>query len=316
MSTSRLPRRQRTALAVAALGVVYGDIGTSPLYAIEGSVRQRAPSGADRTGERAGHPVPGLLGADHHRLRQVRRGGASGRQQRRRRHHRADGAVAVAEASLGEARPRRAHARPDRSRALLRGWRHHSGHLGALRHRGPRGGDRRVQALGRAADRRRSRRAVPRAKAGHREGRRGVRPDHDAVVRHACRAGRVADRRPPAGALRTLARIRLRLPRHAPQARILRTRGGLPRRHRRRGAVRGHGAFRARAHPACVVRHRAAGARRELFRPGRAAARRSDGGEQSLLPSRSRMGAASRSWSSRRRPPSSRHRRSSPASTR
>jgi KUP system potassium uptake protein len=34
-------------LTLAALGVVYGDIGTSPLT-LEGSVRRLAPSGADQ----------------------------------------------------------------------------------------------------------------------------------------------------------------------------------------------------------------------------------------------------------------------------
>lgn len=42
MSTSRAPdRREQSALALAALGVVYGDIGTSPLYALRESFAAR-----------------------------------------------------------------------------------------------------------------------------------------------------------------------------------------------------------------------------------------------------------------------------------
>ena len=55
---------------------------------------------------------------------------------------------------------------------------------------------------------------------------------------------------------------------------LRRPRLGGPRHHRRRGALRRHGPLRRAADPHLVVRARDAGARRELLRPGRAAAAR------------------------------------------
>ena len=62
------------ALALGSIGVVYGDIGTSPLYAFRESVL--AATGAGSAAERAGrarHPVADHLGADPRRHRQIRR---------------------------------------------------------------------------------------------------------------------------------------------------------------------------------------------------------------------------------------------------
>ena len=65
----------------------------------------------------------------------------------------------------------------------------------------------------------------------------------------------------------------------------------LSRRHRRRGALRGHGALRPAADPARVVRHRPARASAQLLRSGRAAARRPRRGGQPVLPAGPRVGA-------------------------
>ena len=75
--TSRASRRWRSsaaprmlALALGALGVVYGDIGTSPLYAMSECFAGEHGVAADR-GERARRPVADLLVADARRHRQV-----------------------------------------------------------------------------------------------------------------------------------------------------------------------------------------------------------------------------------------------------
>ena len=57
-------------------------------------------------------------------------------------------------------------------------------------------------------------------------------------------------------------------------ARLRRARRGVPGRHRRRGALRRHGALRQAPDPPRLVRAGAAGAAAELLRPGRAAAAR------------------------------------------
>ena len=59
---------------------------------------------------------------------------------------------------------------------------------------------------------------------------------------------------------------------------------------RRRGAVRRHGPLRPSRHPPRLVQHGDAGADAVLLRPGRAAAARSRGDPQSLLPDGARLG--------------------------
>ena len=84
---------------------------------------------------------------------------------------------------------------------------------------------------------------------------------------------------------------RLRVLRGAP-IRIAADAGvGLPGDHRRRGAVRGHGALRRPADPDCVVLARAADAARQLLRPGGAAAGESRNPREPLLSPRSGMGS-------------------------
>ena len=87
-------------------------------------------------------------------------------------------------------------------------------------------------------------------------------------------------------------------PRHAvdllPGQRADRVRGArrrVPRRHRRRGALRRHGALRQAADPAGVVRARAAGVALELPRSGRAVAREQER-DAPVLPAGADMGAA------------------------
>ena len=127
-------------LALAALGVVYGDIGTSPLYALAECFGAGDGVPLD-AGQRARRAVADLLGADrsssrvkyvvaHHARRQPRRG----------RHPRADARWRCAGAAGGTRRRRTLLiARAVRRGAALRRRRDHAGDLGALRGRGPGG---------------------------------------------------------------------------------------------------------------------------------------------------------------------------------
>jgi KUP system potassium uptake protein len=127
-------------LALAALGVVYGDIGTSPLYALK------------EVFGNAHHPVPitpenvlGILSlvfwslivvVSFKYVTLIMRADNKGRG----RHHGADGAVGCDE---GNYRPHAAGGHPARAvrrRAVLRRRRDHAGHLGALGRGGAGGG--------------------------------------------------------------------------------------------------------------------------------------------------------------------------------
>ena len=170
------------ALTLGCIGVVYGDIGTSPLYAVRELVLAAVgPASA------VSEPVVlgilsliiwALLVGGH---RQIRAHPAACRQPRRGRHAGADGA------RLARARrqPRRRHRHPARHhqrRAVLRRRHHHAGAVGALR-------DRRLEG---GAIRNRRRHRLPR------------RPGSGGSHGRACRAGR----RPRAGRAGTCTRAR------------------------------------------------------------------------------------------------------------
>ena len=76
----------RAALTLAALGVVYGDIGTSPLYAVKETFNPEHGIRAHAR-ERPRRPVGDLLGADDRGLAEVRDPHHARRQQGRGRHH-------------------------------------------------------------------------------------------------------------------------------------------------------------------------------------------------------------------------------------
>ncbi len=73
--------------------------------------------------------------------------------------------------------------------------------------------------------------------------------------------------------------------------RLPRARLRVPRGDRRRGALRGHGPLRQATDPLRVVRARAAGAADQLLRPGRARHRRSQSGRASVLSAGAGVGA-------------------------
>ena len=79
-------RRTTSAAALAALGIVYGDLGTSPLYTYQTIVG--AVGGHPSAEDALGSALAGGLGADHHRLGQILRLGDARRQSRRGRHPR------------------------------------------------------------------------------------------------------------------------------------------------------------------------------------------------------------------------------------
>ncbi len=79
--------------------------------------------------------------------------------------------------------------------------------------------------------------------------------------------------------------------------------------HRRRGALRRHGAFRSPAHPAGLVRRGAAGAADQLFRPGRPADRQPRQRRTTRSTAWRRSGRCIRWWCSRQWRPRSLRRR-------
>ncbi len=78
------------ALTLGSVGVVYGDIGTSPLYAFREAVLAAHGDGPVTRDSGARRPVADRLVADHRRDAQVHRDPAARRQQRRGRHALAD----------------------------------------------------------------------------------------------------------------------------------------------------------------------------------------------------------------------------------
>ena len=85
-------RRRLAKLSLAALGVVFGDIGTSPLYAIRECFHGDYGI-AGHPGERTGRPLPDVLGPGADRHPQIPDLYPAGGQPRRRRGHRADRAA-------------------------------------------------------------------------------------------------------------------------------------------------------------------------------------------------------------------------------
>ena len=256
-------RNRLLPLTLTALGVVYGDIGTSPLYAMREcffgshsvppthdnvlgvlsliiyslllviSIKYVAiVMRADNQGEGG---VLALTALDSRPGRRWRRAVTAGR------------------------RP----ADPDRARhlrhgAALRRRHDHAGDHGARRRRRARGRDAAVPAVRRADHGRDSDRALSDSEYGtHRVG--GLFGPIMVVWFVALAVLGVSVDRAPAGGARRVrsASCRRVLPRQRLH-RLRRARRRVPRRHRRRSAVRRHGAFRQAADPPRVVRARAA----------------------------------------------------------
>ena len=186
-------------LALGSIGVVFGDIGTSPLYALQTALGQFKDSGLGAS-EVIGvvsliiwalliivtaKYVVFLMQADN----------------------KGEGGIlslmALAQRALGQTHDDRLSARRGRVRAVFRRRDHHPGDLGSLRARGAEAGRRRSRALRPAGDGCHSRAAVHRAEPRHRRRRRFFGPIMvvfflvNAVLGLAHIAARLAD---PAGA--------------------------------------------------------------------------------------------------------------------
>ena len=285
---SDAPQQQqssRAALTLLAFGVVFGDIGTSPLYAVKETFSP--VHGIALTADNVLGGLSTIFWAlmivvslkyvtAHHARRQPRGGRDHGAARARLGLHQVAPRVARAVARRGR----------DRRRALL--WRRGADprDLGALGGRGAGSRHFRIQALRVADCGGRAGCAVPDPAQGHRGGGYVVRSGHRAVVPRARRGRHLRHRAVPAGAVgvKSVACVPFF---HEPHPGLVRGAGlGGARRHRRGGALRGHGPLRQGADPARLVRAGGAGAGAQLFRAGRAAA----------SSSRRRSGTRSTSW--------------------
>ena len=131
--------RLRGAVAVGALGVVFGDIGTSPLYAFKEAAKAAGGGGAPTPEAVLGVAVADPLGADPGRLAQIRRPHPARRQPRRGRDRGPAGAARRARRGARELAGVAAGRGPDRGGAALRRRRDHAGDLGPERRRGAEG---------------------------------------------------------------------------------------------------------------------------------------------------------------------------------
>src|SRR6478672_3856352 len=255
------------AATLGALGVVYGDIGTSPLYALKEAAKA-ATHGGPLTNEAVLGVVSLILWAliliisIKYALLILRAD------------NRGEGGIVAILALLGAR-----HAQPGTWRAqllvvgrgaALRRRRHHAGDFGAQRHRRPEGRCAIAGAGGGADHHRHPGRPVRDAEAGHRIHRPDLWSGDARLVRRARGPRHPRHRQGPGGAGCAESALCLRVPDPPKFPRLLRdSRRRLPRRHRRRGDVCRHGAFRAAPDPPCVVCHLPARAGVELFRAGR-----------------------------------------------
>src|ERR1700733_11952069 len=171
------------ALMLGSIGVVYGDIGTSPLYAFrEAVVAAGGPSGTVSPQAVLG-VLSLILGADRRADAEIRADPAARRQPWRGWNAGADGAGAT------RGRPRRGRdraARDHQRRAVLRRRGDHAGAIGAFGDRGHQAGDRGIRSVCGAADGDHFAGAVRGAVAWHGAGRRLFRPGDGGLVRCHC----------------------------------------------------------------------------------------------------------------------------------
>ena len=242
-------------MVVGALGVVFGDIGTSPLYTLRETFTHG--SGMTPTPRHVLGVLSILFWVDHaHRDGQVRHPDHARRQQGRGRRAGAGDAR-----HPGPQRPRPQHpaldhaVRGGRARPVL--WRRHH-HAGDDRDVAPSRASIRWRPASRAY-------VVPMSlvilvglfmlqSRGTARCRPAVRAGHAGVVPGAGRAGRLADRQVPAGAAGAQPDVRHRPDRRPRHRHLLGLRLDRAGRDRRRGAVRRHGPFRPQADPARLAR--------------------------------------------------------------
>ena len=232
--------RKTLSLSVAALGVVYGDIGTSPIYALRECFYGEhgiAPTPANVLGVLSLITWALMLVVTLKYLTIVLRADNRGEGG----HHRAGRAAqSLACAARFAALPADA-ARPVRRGAAVWRWRDHPGDLGAVGHRGPERGSPGAARAGGAADPADHRRHLPDAAARHRRHRRAVRSRHDPLVPDPGGARRARRDRQSGGAGGAVADPCGRFLPPQRQHRLPGAQFGVLGRHRCRGAVRRHG---------------------------------------------------------------------------
>ena len=267
-------------LALAALGVVFGDIGTSPLYAM--SACFTGPNIQVTPEHIFGILSPHLLGTRARDSPEVRRGGLERRQQGRGRGAGADRAGRQ-HRSRKSAKAHLRNARDPGCRTVLLGRCDHARHLGVERRRRSARRGTRCRDTHLADHHRRAGRPVPDPAARHRIRGQMVRTGDARLVRDPRGDGRDVDRARAPRAGRALAGVRAAADLATPDQRARGARRRVPHRHGRRGALCRHGTFRQNPHPLELGGDRHAGAGLELFRAGCAAHRESGRHLQSFL---------------------------------
>ncbi len=265
------PKAGFWALTIGSIGVVYGDIGTSPLYAVREAVV--AAVGANGTITRGSRPRRALADpvvAAHRRHAQVRRSSSCARTTTAR----------AARSRSWRSRSGRS-GRPSLAIFLL-------GVIGAALFYGDAMITPALSVLSAVeglkiatpafepyvvpltvAD---PGSALHGAVARHRQRRRFLRADHRGMVRRHRRRWRREDRGESGRARGGESDLCAFVSREPRRHRAGDARRGVPRGHRRRGALCGPRAFRPAADPGGVARVRLSGAAHQLFRAGRAAA--------------------------------------------
>ena len=281
--------RHFAVLSLGALGVVYGDIGTSPLYALRESLPPRA-RGPTHPHERPRGALAHLLVLGRDDLDQVPRLRAESGQSGRGRHSRADRSGHSGRRSAGPATDP-GPAGPVRHRAPVRRGHDHARDHRALRGGGSRGRDLGVRALHPADHHRDPGGAVLLPEAGHRRGGTRVRARHAGMVHHDRGAGLRADFQAAECAGRREPSPRGAFLPGERRAGITRAEFGRAGDHRGGSAVRRHGALRPPAHSAGVVRRGVAGIAAELPGTGRAHPRRHGFGGEPVLPDGAHLGS-------------------------
>ncbi len=283
------PKEALPALMLGAIGVVFGDIGTSPLYAMKESFIGPHPLAADQV------HIFGVLSLIFWTLMLVVT--VKYVAVTMRAHNKGEGGSFALLALISQDRRGRqmdrwaGHAWRSGGRSLLRRRDHHAGDFGAVRSRGPGG---RRSAAGASHHPRIGRhpcRPVPDPGPRDSKSRRDLRADHPHLFRDPGRPRRGQHHGPAGNPRRVEPSLGGPLLRGRSRHGLSRPRQRGAGRYRRGSALRRHGPFRPQGDRPQLADAGLSMPHAQLSRPGRAAARNAGGGQQSLLPDGAGMGA-------------------------